>query len=253
MKTAVIVSGGFDPLTPGHCAYFEEAAQLGEVYCLVNNDDWLRRKKGKPFMPLQDRCTIISQNIFIEEVCIQQYDTDDVSLDIESIHKELKDKYDKIIFFKSGDRNTREVIPESSMCDLLGIDVVIGMGRKIAASSQYLKDWIGHKNTYEKVFREWGYYETYEDFGTHKVKKLVVEPGKSLSLQRHFKRSEWWFVVSGTGSVLHDGTPFPLEPMDCPYIEMGDWHKLSNTGTVDLVVIEVQIGSECVEEDIQRA
>ena len=102
------------------------------------------------------------------------------------------------------------------------------------------------------VHRPWGTYETLiEDYG-YKVKKIVVKPGKRLSLQKHFHRNEHWIVVSGTAEVEVGEKSFILRPNESTYIKMGEKHRLSNPGKILLVIIEVQVGEYTGEDDIVR-
>lgn len=103
----------------------------------------------------------------------------------------------------------------------------------------------------------WGQYKVLEDFKNVKIKELIVEPKKSLSLQRHFKRSELWFVQSGVAKLYRGYSPDTLRlqylsTFDSTIIETNEWHKLCNEGIDDLHIIEIQYGEECIEEDIER-
>ena len=100
-----------------------------------------------------------------------------------------------------------------------------------------------------KVERPWGYYRVIHTIGkTIKVKELVIEPGKSLSKQRHFKRSEIWYVVNGRCMVNEDA----LEPLsDAYHIPVETWLKGYNPFDEPCHIIEVQHGTECVEDDIE--
>jgi len=100
--------------------------------------------------------------------------------------------------------------------------------------------------------RPWGYFEILADAHNHKVKRIVVAPEGCLSLQRHKKRSEHWFCVSGVGEVTIDGQTYPLRSGLAVDIPIGSAHRLVNLAEVDLVVIEVQTGEYFGEEDIER-
>jgi mannose-6-phosphate isomerase len=100
--------------------------------------------------------------------------------------------------------------------------------------------------------RPWGSYTVLEDAATHKVKRLVVEPGRRLSYQRHAHRAEHWFVVAGNGLVTLDGTDRRLVPGDAVDIERGAAHRIENVGPEDLVFVEVQHGTSFEEDDIER-
>ena len=100
--------------------------------------------------------------------------------------------------------------------------------------------------------RPWGQYVVLADERDHKVKSLVVRPGKRLSYQRHQKRSEHWFVVRGTGAVTLDGETSPVVPGSAVDVPVGTAHRIQNDGTEDLVFIEVQHGESFAEDDIVR-
>ena len=100
--------------------------------------------------------------------------------------------------------------------------------------------------------RPWGHWEVLKEEPGRKIKLLTVSPGMSLSMQRHFKRSEVWLVVEGYGYVAMHGTKFNLEPGDSFSIDIECWHQLVNNDESDLVILEVQEGDECVEGDIER-
>lgn len=104
----------------------------------------------------------------------------------------------------------------------------------------------------EKNIRPWGYYQILSDAPDHKVKRIVVEKGGSLSLQRHQQRSEHWFAVSGTGVANVGGKIISLKKGAAVDILQGVVHRLENTGSSDLVVIEVQTGTYFGEDDIER-
>ncbi|MDP2855017.1 MAG: phosphomannose isomerase type II C-terminal cupin domain [Smithellaceae bacterium] len=100
--------------------------------------------------------------------------------------------------------------------------------------------------------RPWGYYQILSDVLDHKVKRIVVEPGGSLSLQRHKMRSEHWYAVSGEGVATIDGKIFSLRAGRAVDIPQGATHRLENLSDVDLVIIEVQTGTYFGEDDIER-
>jgi mannose-1-phosphate guanylyltransferase len=102
------------------------------------------------------------------------------------------------------------------------------------------------------VHRPWGSFETLIEDNGYKVKKIVVKPGKRLSLQKHFHRNEHWIVVSGTAEVEVGDRKFILRPNESTYIKMGEKHRLSNPGKIPLVIIEVQVGEYTGEDDIVR-
>lgn len=100
--------------------------------------------------------------------------------------------------------------------------------------------------------RPWGTYTVLEEGPGYKIKRIQVEPGRSLSLQKHYHRNEHWIVVSGTAQVRVGDDEFLVRPNESTYIRMGDVHRLQNPGTIALVMIEVQTGSYLGEDDIVR-
>ena len=104
----------------------------------------------------------------------------------------------------------------------------------------------------ERDVRPWGSYEVLLDAPDHKVKQIVVSPGSRLSYQVHARRSEHWFIVRGTGVVTLNDTPIVVEPGSAVDIALGASHRIENTGTDDLVFVEVQHGEYFGEDDIIR-
>ena len=104
----------------------------------------------------------------------------------------------------------------------------------------------------ERDERPWGAYEVLVDALDHKVKQILVRPGKRLSYQVHARRSEHWFVVRGYGAVTLDGDRNEVKPGCAIDIPVGVSHRVENTGAEDLVFIEVQHGEYFGEDDIVR-
>lgn len=106
--------------------------------------------------------------------------------------------------------------------------------------------------TLERDERPWGSYEVLEDSATHKVKRIDVKPGARLSYQRHSRRAEHWFVVSGRAEVTLDGQVVALDAGGAIDIPRGAAHRIANPGDAALVFIEVQHGDYFGEDDIER-
>jgi mannose-6-phosphate isomerase len=104
----------------------------------------------------------------------------------------------------------------------------------------------------ERDQRPWGTYLVLEDAEDHKVKRIAVSPGKRLSYQRHSRRSEHWFVLSGSGFVTLDGTDVDVAAGSAVDVPATTAHRITNPGTEDLVFIEVQHGDYFGEDDIVR-
>ncbi len=247
-----VVSGGFDPVHSGHIAMINEAAQFGQVVVLINSDEWLSRKKGKPFMPFLERKNIL-ENFKNVSLVLGFDDSDNTAIDG---LEQVKSLYPNstIVFCNGGDR-TKENIPEMRV---EGINFKFGIGgeHKANSSSWILRDALA---TYTEE-RVWGKFaDLYTTTGC-KVKELVVKPGQGISYQRHGKRSEVWFVKSGKGVVKHSKDAEPLlnysltdvYQHDIFVVKQGDWHQLYNESKDDLVIIEIQYGSETNEQDIER-
>ena len=103
-----------------------------------------------------------------------------------------------------------------------------------------------------KMHRPWGSYETINLGGRFRVKKIIVDPGERLSLQRHHHRSEHWIVVTGTAEVTVGEEVFTVHENESTYIPLGSVHRLTNPGRIPLELIEVQVGSYLGEDDIVR-
>jgi mannose-1-phosphate guanylyltransferase len=159
-------------------------------------------------------------------------------------------------------------------------NLVLGNGRKIATvdvedlvivdtgdallvskkgSSQKVKKVVELKkrnsemhNIHLTAHRPWGTYTILEDTSGYKIKRIVVNPGKRLSLQKHFHRSEHWIVVSGTATVTVGEDTLLVRPNESTYIKMGEIHRLTNEGKIPVVLIEAQVGEYTGEDDIVR-
>jgi len=105
---------------------------------------------------------------------------------------------------------------------------------------------------HKTVHRPWGSYTVLEEGEGFKMKRIVVKPGASLSLQMHYHRSEHWIVVSGTAKVVNGDRDLLVRTNESTYIPAGNKHRLENPGRVDLVMIEVQSGTYLEEDDIVR-
>ena len=115
---------------------------------------------------------------------------------------------------------------------------------------------MGMNNTTEgknqEDHRPWGFFIVLSDESDHKVKRIVVYPGKRLSLQRHRRRSEHWHIVNGEALVTLNDKEIPLKKGESVDIPVGAAHRIKNTGTENLVFIEIQQGDYFGEDDIER-
>lgn len=245
----VVFTGGFDPIHSGHIEAIKEAQQYGRVIIGLNSDDWLARKKGKPFMPFVERKAILDQ--FKNVLCVLEFDdSDNTACDaIKQARKLFPNQ--KVIFVNGGDR-TSENIPEMDAFKedpLVEFKFGIGGDYKKNSSSSILDKWLN-----DSVDRGWGFYTTYykNPNGSLKVKRLVVEPGKSLSMQKHFNRSEVWFVEEGVATVRGETTEFTIDKYKGAHIDVEEWHQLINNTDEPLSIVEIQYGKYCDESDIER-
>ena len=248
----IVVSGGFDPIHSGHIAYFKAAKSLGnKLIVALNSDEWLINKKGKYFMPFNERKIIIENLAIVDEVI--DFDDDEHGSAANALLKVQK-AYpgDHIIFANGGDRNKNN-IPEMIV---KGIDFVFSVGGddKKNSSSWILKNW-----QYYHEKRIWGeFYNLFEDDKYIKVKELIVHPNKGMSFQKHFKRSEIWLVSRGkclvnySRSTPDDKESIMLERFDHYHVPQGSWHQITNPYSKECRIIEIQYGKECIEEDIER-
>ena len=104
----------------------------------------------------------------------------------------------------------------------------------------------------EKSDRPWGRYEVLQEGATYKVKSIHVLPGKRLSYQRHQKRSEHWYITDGNGEVTLDGKVQQVSRGSIIQVPQRSLHRISNTGSSELIFIEVQTGTYFGEDDIER-
>ncbi len=105
---------------------------------------------------------------------------------------------------------------------------------------------------HRKVLRPWGWYDNLDEGENFKVKRIQVNPGASLSLQKHTKRAEHWVVVKGVAEVISDTKKITLKENESAYIPMGKKHRLSNPTKYALEIIEIQTGTYLGEDDIVR-
>ena len=136
----VLISGGFDPIHSGHIALIDEASQHGEIVVLLNSDNWLKNKKGKFFLPYNERKIIIGSIKNVIDV-IEFNDNDKTCL--EGIKSALKKYPDKKIFFANGGDRSDKNTPEKEFCNKNQINTLWGIGGsyKKNSSSWILKKW----------------------------------------------------------------------------------------------------------------
>jgi D-beta-D-heptose 7-phosphate kinase/D-beta-D-heptose 1-phosphate adenosyltransferase len=129
----VAVSGGFDPIHIGHARMFEEAKKLGDrLIVILNNDNWLKKKKGYAFMPEQERAELIKHIRWVDDVVITSHPADPEDMSVVAELRLIK----PTIFANGGDRK-HDNIPEVPVCEEIGTEMVFGIGKggKIQSSS----------------------------------------------------------------------------------------------------------------------
>ena len=128
-----------------------------------------------------------------------------------------------------------------------------GSSQKVKAIVQRLKKEGSSLPTIHLTgYRPWGTYTILDESEGYKIKRIVVKPGKRLSLQKHYHRNEHWIVLSGSATVTVGDKIFTVNPNESTYIKAGEVHRLENQGRLPLVIIEVQVGEYTGEDDIVR-
>jgi len=249
----VVFTGGFDPIHSGHIDLINEAAKIGRVVVGLNSDEWLSRKKGQAFLPFIEREKIIKQFKNVMQV-ISFDDTDGTAIDAIRKVKSNFGSAHSIIFVNGGDRNEGNIPELEFFKDDPKVDFIFSVGGDNKKNSS---SWILEKWKYQKTYRDWGYWRVLDDKETVKTKELVIEVGKSLSDQRHFYRSEHWYVLSGKLQIDLEPPEGQkqvqvLSPHTTYVIKSEHWHKAINIGTEPVHVIEIQYGKKCLEDDIER-
>jgi len=251
-KKIVLATGGFDPVHSGHIAYFKAARELGDALIVgINSDEWLRRKKGQEFMSWEERAIIVSNLHDVDRV-INFDDSDGGAKDairkVRAIYSNAQ-----IIFANGGDRTADNILEMDVQDPQLSFVFGVGGNDKKNSSSWLLEDWKAPMTR-----RPWGYYRVLHEVPGTRVKELTIEPGQSISLQRHQHRAEYWHVAEGEVVIearLPDGYVIPprvLKQHQSHHVPRGEWHRLVNMSTTPCKIVEIQYGDSCEESDIQR-
>jgi len=133
MEKIVCVSGYFDPIHVGHLEYFKNSKKLGDkLLVIVNNDEQATLKKGKPFMPVDERIILINE-LECVDIVVKSIDTD------RTVCQTLATIEPKPTYFCNGGDQFNDIIPEAEICDQRGIILVDGLGEKIQSSSWLIK------------------------------------------------------------------------------------------------------------------
>ena len=241
-----LITGGFDPIHIGHIQLIKEAQKIGRVIVGLNSDQWLKNKKGMSFLPFEERKAIIEM---MQGVVLATgfNDSDGTAIDAIRVVQNLFPN-DPIVFCNGGDR-TDSNIPEHDYCIKNQIEMQFGIGGgKANSSSWLLSNWGRNEEA-----RKWGKFKTlYTDGSTVKVKELTLLPRESTSYQVHQNRSEFWVVVSGVATVCTELSKVTVTQGESIQIDANQYHQLLNLTDSPIKVLEVQYGSSCSEDDIQR-
>ncbi len=127
-----------------------------------------------------------------------------------------------------------------------------GSSQKVKQVVAEIKKTTELHNIHLTGYRPWGRYTVLEDTPGYKIKRIEVNPGKRLSLQKHYHRNEHWIVVSGTATVTVGDKTMLIRPNESTYIKMGEIHRLANDGKIPVILIEAQVGEYTGEDDIVR-
>ncbi len=246
-----VVSGGFDPLHSGHINYLSAASAYGDkLIVLLNSDEWLTRKKGRPFLPFEERANIIERFEMVSHVYAVDDQDGSVTAGLKLVREAFGNEYE-YVFCNGGDRG-KDNIPEMEV-EGYEFRFSVGGNHKANSSSWILRDW---KNP--TVRRVWGEFSDLFQDDVVRVKELIIEPKKGISYQRHFKRSEMWFVSKGKMNLKHScGDPdefnvHTLSKDNVFHVKQGDWHQAYNPFDEPCHIIEIQYGEETSEDDIER-
>jgi D-beta-D-heptose 7-phosphate kinase/D-beta-D-heptose 1-phosphate adenosyltransferase len=245
----VAVSGGFDPLHIGHVRLFKAARALcDKLVVILNNDNWLRAKKGFTFMSQRERAEIIRSFTFVDKVVITDHKKNDPDT---SISRTLE-KIQPAIFANGGDRKNVKDIPEAAVCKKYGIKMVfnVGHGGKVQSSSWMIE---AARKPASKTVRPWGEYFAWDKGKGWNLKTIYIKPQSRLSLQYHHHREEWWLLVQGDAQATTgkggDSQTIELKKGEVFRVGKKQVHRLSSKKGG--IVVEVAYG-DFDEADIVR-
>ena len=236
----VAVSGGFDPIHIGHVRMLQEAKKLGtHLVVIVNNDNWLRDKKGFVFMDEKERVEVIRAIKGVDEVVLTKHKKGDEDRSVKNALADI----DPHIFANGGDRTNKNT-PEDQVCDALNIKMVFGIGKggKVQSSSWLTE---GRKT----IIRPWGEMDVLRDRKSYWIKELRIKKGGKLSLQKHNHRAENWVVIAGEAIAEIGGKKKVMRKGDMVAFKKGEVHRMSSKNGATF--IEVAFG-KMSEDDIVR-
>lgn len=247
MNKIVLVTGGFDPIHSGHISYLRAASQLGNKLVVgLNTDEWLARKKGRAFLPYEER-KIIVEGLEMVDWTLPFNDDDGSACD--AINRILKDTMDTVVFANGGDRNGENTPEYAKYKNHPDVEFAFNVGdKKIQSSSKILNRW--RNNRFAE--RNWGQWKVYDEDKNWKVKQLLIYPGQALSNQKHIKRNEFWHVLSGQCVLKLEDKDIILNTNESYLIPPNKWHQGTNISDTLCTILEIQYGEECTEDDITR-
>jgi len=243
-----LVSGGFDPVHVGHLRMLQDAKKLSnKVIVLLNNDEWLIKKKGKPFMNETQRKEILDEFKSVSKVIIQKFSDKSSAIAIEEFV--LNNPNKTICYCNGGDRSNIKNIREAEVCKKLKVHLEFDVGgkEKIESSSELTKNYLGNVED-----RPWGNYHIIAKNIGYQIKEIKVFTGSKLSLQKHNNRSEFWQIVKGKSKITIEKNEHYLREREHIYIPKNTVHRIENIGKEELIFIEIQLGKDLKEEDIIR-
>ena len=248
-SSVAVISGGFDPIHPGHISLIEQASAYGELIIGLNSDAWLVRKKGFAFMSWIERATVLRSINNVSEV-IEFNDDDETAI---SLLNKVKDTWpDRTIFFCNGGDRKKGNVPEA-VVDGVRFEYDIG-NEKITSSRRLFYD-----AQFKPSTTRWGDYRVIYSDEHVKIKLIQVSPGSCLSYQKHEDRGEIWFVKRGHGKVIINNVSIDkinhksdvvlkLNPMDTYQVNPKMWHQLINDSKdTPLEILELQVGKKISE------
>lgn len=252
----VAVSGGFDPLHIGHIRMMQAAKRFGnKLVVILNNDNWLKNKKGFAFMPERERKELLLSFPFVDRVVLTNHKPNDPDRSVVRTLRKIKPS----IFANGGDRDTKDARNKTSSlnadqkyCQEHGIRMVFNVGRggKVQSSSWMVR---GASRPVVRTVRPWGEYYGWDKGRTWNLKTIYIKPKRRLSLQYHHHREEWWLLVTGDAiATLHDSSgPRRVKLKKGEVLRVGkrQVHRLESTRGG--VVVEVAYG-DFNEDDIVR-
>ena len=218
----------------------------GKLYIGLNSDEWLVRKKGRYFMPFEERKAVLESlqcapNVFGFD------DSDNTA--INAIHHVASFESDNIRFCNGGDRTSAN-IPEQNSTYQTNVEFLFGVGGDDKKNSS---SWILNNYENQWVERQWGRYKTVHNIDGARTKIFEIMPGESMSMQRHEHRSETWTVLKGVASIQLGGDYIMrLKEQQSHIIRLGEWHRGFNDSNDKCVVLETWFGDNLSEQDIIR-